>query len=434
MIILLIMLAVASVAGSIFVFIRRNQAKAKGLEYKKIQAIGLGLLALAIVMAFSAFYISQDAISPSNNVEIADNANVAASYIDTSNIATSVESEDIFLNTVPVELSQYCSIGIPSAWDNPNHREDSNGGIILYPNSVSNSDVKIELRAIKYTSPISPLIKLFADEENKLRTKVNIGGGLSKASICTDSSKNVIWEELVYDWKDSKHNYTSMVVFFPQTPYDALEYTLEMANKSEVSQRFDDYYKMFQSIIGTSDFQYSYTEKDILECLAADEKRKNSGADNSVAASEEASIIVDADTANSSQKELVTSDGSNDASSNEINTYKDDIRGHIIVNYSGTTVDSITLNEDYGTDKEGDYIALINLTWTVKNKGEMSKKVLKMYSDDLAATVASECPNIQEIAIFWTVPYLNADAKCSYERKGESMYEMDMVWDTVFDK
>lgn len=97
-------------------------------------------------------------------------------------------------------------------------------------------------------------------------------------------------------------------------------------------------------------------------------------------------------------------------------------------------MDSITINDDYGTDAEDDYIALVNLKWTVKNNGQMSKKVLKMYSEDLAATVAIECPNIQEIAIFWTVPYLNANAKCSYERKGNGMYEMDMYWDTAFDK
>ena len=55
-----------------------------------------------------------------------------------------------------------------------------------------------------------------------------------------------------------------------------------------------------------------------------------------------------------------------------------------------------------------------------------------MYSDDLAATVAKDAPDIQEIAIFWTVPYLNASAKCAYERRGEGMYEMDMMWDSAF--
>ena len=55
-----------------------------------------------------------------------------------------------------------------------------------------------------------------------------------------------------------------------------------------------------------------------------------------------------------------------------------------------------------------------------------------MYSSDLALTVPEQCPNVQEIAIFWTVPYLKRSAKCSYERKNNEMYVMDMYWDSVF--
>lgn len=98
-----------------------------------------------------------------------------------------------------------------------------------------------------------------------------------------------------------------------------------------------------------------------------------------------------------------------------------------------TNIDDIKVNEDLGTDKEGDYIALVYLTWEQENSGKLSKEVLTMYSSDLAAIVAEENSNVQEIAIFWTVPYLNnAKAKCAYERKDGGMYEMDMVWDGAF--
>lgn len=111
------------------------------------------------------------------------------------------------------------------------------------------------------------------------------------------------------------------------------------------------------------------------------------------------------------------------------------IRNRITDNYSNTDIDGISLNEDLGTDEEGDYVALVYLTWNVKNSGKMSKEMLSMYSGDLAATVAHDCPDIQEIAIFWTVPHLNdANAKCSYERKGNEMYEMDMWWPSVFEE
>ena len=109
------------------------------------------------------------------------------------------------------------------------------------------------------------------------------------------------------------------------------------------------------------------------------------------------------------------------------------IRSRINDEYTFSNIDRITINDDLGTDAEGDYIALVYITWTQKNSGKTSKEVLKLYSDDLAATVAQECENVQELAIFWTVPYLNnANAKCSYERKNGAMYEMDMMWDNAF--
>lgn len=109
------------------------------------------------------------------------------------------------------------------------------------------------------------------------------------------------------------------------------------------------------------------------------------------------------------------------------------IRDRINDEYSGTVIDSITLNPDLGTDIETDYIALVNLTWNVQNSAKTSKKMLEMYSDDLAATVYSECPDVQELAIFWTVPYhSNANAKKSYERRSDGMYLTDTMFDQVF--
>ena len=58
--------------------------------------------------------------------------------------------------------------------------------------------------------------------------------------------------------------------------------------------------------------------------------------------------------------------------------------------------------------------------------------MLKMYSDDLAATLANENDTVQEIAIFWTVPYLNDTAKCSYERVPDGFVVMDEMWGKAF--
>ena len=67
--------------------------------------------------------------------------------------------------------------------------------------------------------------------------------------------------------------------------------------------------------------------------------------------------------------------------------------------YTMTDIDSITINDDLGTNTEGDYIALIYLTWNQKNNPELTKKVLQMYSDDLAATICESHSNVQEVAV-----------------------------------
>ena len=91
-------------------------------------------------------------------------------------------------------------------------------------------------------------------------------------------------------------------------------------------------------------------------------------------------------------------------------------------------MDRIEINEDLGTDAEGDYIALVYLTWDVKNKPDMTETMLQMYSDDLAASLAKDHPEVQEVALFWKVPYLGEKtSKWSYERKGNGMYTTDKV-------
>lgn len=100
--------------------------------------------------------------------------------------------------------------------------------------------------------------------------------------------------------------------------------------------------------------------------------------------------------------------------------------------YTSTVIERITINDNLGTEEKNDYIALVYLTWNQKNSGKTSKEMLRLYSDDLAATLANQNDTVKEIAIFWTVPYLNDSAKCSYERVNNGFAEMDMVWGKAF--
>lgn len=111
----------------------------------------------------------------------------------------------------------------------------------------------------------------------------------------------------------------------------------------------------------------------------------------------------------------------------KVNQYIDD-------NYTFTVLDKIEVNPNAGTEESGDYIGLVYLTWNEKNKGEKSKTMLTMYSEDMATRVYDDLPEIQEIAIFWTVPYLNnGNAKLSFERKNNGMFYTDKVFDKNFD-
>lgn len=99
-----------------------------------------------------------------------------------------------------------------------------------------------------------------------------------------------------------------------------------------------------------------------------------------------------------------------------------------VSDYDYTTIDSITINDDAGTTTPDDYIALVNLTWSQKNSQETTEKMLDMYSQDMAARIYKDSSSVQEICIFWTIPYLNASAKWSFERGSDGMYKTDQIF------
>lgn len=99
-------------------------------------------------------------------------------------------------------------------------------------------------------------------------------------------------------------------------------------------------------------------------------------------------------------------------------------------NYSSTVIDSISINEDLGTETEGDYIVLAYLTWNVKNSASTTLEMMALYSEDFAARIGSDVPNVSEVSVFWTIPYYSESdiaVKYSYERKDNGMYQTDKM-------
>lgn len=99
--------------------------------------------------------------------------------------------------------------------------------------------------------------------------------------------------------------------------------------------------------------------------------------------------------------------------------------------YDDVTIDSITVNENLGTPEvSDDYIVLVNLTWNRKNGEDLTKQMIRMMCDDTAAHISEQNPHVQEIALFWTIPYQKegtVSAKCAYERKNDKMHLSDKM-------
>lgn len=82
------------------------------------------------------------------------------------------------------------------------------------------------------------------------------------------------------------------------------------------------------------------------------------------------------------------------------------------------------------TDQDNKLIALVHLSFDFKNSAQTSYNMVEMFSDDLASKIGTDKNTINQIAVFWKVPYIGEDetlAKFSYERSGEHMIITDKV-------
>lgn len=154
--------------------------------------------------------------------------------------------------------------------------------------------------------------------------------------------------------------------------------------------------------------------------------------DTTVETTVDTTVETTVDTTNETTAETTSETIIEDTADDPVKAIENTIRARIEEKYTSTDIEKIDINEDLGTDTPDDYVALVYLTWNMQNTGKTSKEVLTMYSNDLAATTAEQLQNVQEIAIFWDVPYLNDSAKCAYERKGNDMYISDMIWGKAF--
>lgn len=88
----------------------------------------------------------------------------------------------------------------------------------------------------------------------------------------------------------------------------------------------------------------------------------------------------------------------------------------------------IEINDNVGTDAEGDYILLVRGSFDVKNSKETGNEVMRMYANDLMAHIAEkEVNDIVESAIFWRDDYNDRDLKYAYEYKNGAFHITDVI-------
>ncbi|WP_025094098.1 hypothetical protein [Bacillus safensis] len=99
-------------------------------------------------------------------------------------------------------------------------------------------------------------------------------------------------------------------------------------------------------------------------------------------------------------------------------------------NYKTASIEKIEINQDMSTDQDNKLIALVYLSFDFKNSAQTSYNMVEMFSDDLASKIGTDNNTINQIAVFWKVPYIDEGetlAKFSYERSGEHMIITDKV-------
>lgn len=155
---------------------------------------------------------------------------------------------------------------------------------------------------------------------------------------------------------------------------------------------------------------------------------------NSEVITEEETLPKDKD-AEEEKNEVYTSEEVEDNSEeDELDMVKYDaeieIKKIIEENYKTTSIEKIEINEDMGASEKNKLIALVYLSFDALNTSKTAYNMVEMYSDDLAANIGKDSDTVNQIAVFWKVPYIDEEetvAKFSYERSGKQMKITDKV-------
>lgn len=99
------------------------------------------------------------------------------------------------------------------------------------------------------------------------------------------------------------------------------------------------------------------------------------------------------------------------------------------------SIKDFQVNENFGTEKDGDYIVLAYMSFDAENTAETTRKTIENYNNEIAANLAVE-ESVQDLVIFWEVPYLQSGSNVIkatlYRKDGKMVFDNTWYEPSVF--
>lgn len=370
-----------------------DSSKSKVAKIKK-KLIILKLLVLVLCIIVIGSIIRSLLTKPSDN-EVDSNIKF---NMNEAIILTSLEDYRNMLNDDRISMEIY---------------KDRFGEIPEFERTNPNDDSLYNLYVAKITDTLK--IYIVANNENHSIAQVRWVLDNSRGDITSEKllAKDLFETTIIYEYGDPAQKEDGFMEL--ENAMEAI--ALETASDSDKTYKFkDDIYRIRKSgnIIT---YYFTDTEHDHIEEMYAK------------ITPDITYDIIEAQFYSSNN----SSDSKGPVTTNTKEGVENKLRGFIDEKFENTDIISISIIDDFGTEENDDYIAIISLRYNQENNGIKSKKVLGLYNTDLAAYIGTEIPNVKKLTVTWEVPHLeNAAAKRSYKRKGEWMQTSDEHWDPQF--
>lgn len=93
-----------------------------------------------------------------------------------------------------------------------------------------------------------------------------------------------------------------------------------------------------------------------------------------------------------------------------------------------TSINKIEVNKNVSSNNPNDYDLVLHLSFDAKNTKKTTKKMLETYNNEIGARVGKVLNKVQELTIFWEVPFIQKGTnivKANLKRSEDNMLVKD---------